>query len=110
MVGGILFKTIKSSLGYYAAFRASKDPPPFVGRFEDSAALIGIVIAAFETFAATTLNMPVLEQAPPNRRTRRPQVEQFFAAHRRGRRPNVQSQWRAHRATGERPDFGGAQP
>lgn len=55
------FKTIKGSLGYYAAFRASKDPPSFVGLFEDSAALIGIVIAAFGTFAATTLNLPVLD-------------------------------------------------
>ena len=55
------FKTIKGSLGYYAAFRASKDPPSFVGLFEDSAALIGIVIAAFGTFAATTLNMPALD-------------------------------------------------
>ena len=52
MVGGILFKTIKSPLGSYAAFRASKHPPLFVRPFEDSAALIGIVIAAFETFAA----------------------------------------------------------
>ncbi len=55
------FKTIKGSLGYYAAFRASKDPPSFVGLFEDSAALIGIVIAAFGTFASDTLNMPVLD-------------------------------------------------
>ena len=55
------FKTIKGSLGYYAAFRASKDPPSFVGLFEDSAALIGIVIAAFGTFAATALNMPALD-------------------------------------------------
>ncbi len=55
------FKTIKGSLGYYAAFRASKDPPSFVGLFEDSAALIGIVIAAFGTFASDKLNMPVLD-------------------------------------------------
>ena len=55
------FKTIKGTLGYYAAFRGSKDPPSFVGLFEDSAALIGIVIAAFGTFAATRLGMPALD-------------------------------------------------
>ena len=55
------FRTIKGTLGYYAAFRGSKDPPSFVGLFEDSAALIGIVIAAFGTFAATTLNRPALD-------------------------------------------------
>ena len=55
------FRTIKGALGYYAAFRGSKDPPSFVGLFEDSAALIGIVLAAFGTFAATTLNRPALD-------------------------------------------------
>ena len=55
------FRAIKGSLGYYEAFRASKDPPSFVGLFEDSAALIGIAIAAFGSFAATRLNMPVFD-------------------------------------------------
>lgn len=55
------FRTIKGTLGYYAAFRGSKDPPSFVGLFEDSAALIGIVIAAFGTFAATSLDRPALD-------------------------------------------------
>ena len=55
------FRSVKGSLGYYAAFRRSKDPPSFVGLFEDSAALIGIVIAAAGTFGATTLGMPVLD-------------------------------------------------
>lgn len=55
------FKAMKGTLGYYAAFRGSKDPPSFVGLFEDSAALIGIVIAAFGTFAATRLGMPVFD-------------------------------------------------
>src|SRR5450830_1700693 len=54
------FRDIKGSLGYYQAFRVSKDPPSFVGLFEDSAALIGIVLAMFGTFAATSLDMPVL--------------------------------------------------
>ncbi len=55
------FKAMKGDLGYYAAFRLSKDPPSFVGLFEDSAALIGILIAAAGTFAATTLGIPALD-------------------------------------------------
>jgi cation diffusion facilitator family transporter len=55
------FKAIKGTQGYYAAFRSSKDPPAFVGLFEDSAALIGILIAAAGTFAAGWLDMPVLD-------------------------------------------------
>lgn len=55
------FRRIKGPMGYYEAFRASKDPPSFVGLFEDSAALIGIVIAALGLFAAVRLDMPVLD-------------------------------------------------
>jgi cation diffusion facilitator family transporter len=55
------FKSIKGQLGYYEAFRKSKDPPSFVGLFEDSAALIGIVIAALGIFAATRLGIPALD-------------------------------------------------
>ncbi|MEP7296119.1 MAG: cation diffusion facilitator family transporter [Burkholderiales bacterium] len=55
------FRAVKGALGYYAAFRASKDPPSFVGLFEDSAALIGIAIAAFGSFAATELGMPAFD-------------------------------------------------
>jgi cation diffusion facilitator family transporter len=55
------FKTVKGSLGYYEAFRRSKDSASFMGLFEDSAALIGILIAAFGTFAATSLNAPAFD-------------------------------------------------
>ncbi|MEO6279783.1 cation diffusion facilitator family transporter [Roseateles sp.] len=55
------FKIMKGQQGYYEAFRTSKDPPSFVGLFEDSAALIGIVIAAFGTFASTRLGLPALD-------------------------------------------------
>ncbi len=55
------FKAAKGSLGYYEAFRRSKDPPSFMVLFEDSAALLSITIATLGTFAATTLDMPVFD-------------------------------------------------
>jgi cation diffusion facilitator family transporter len=55
------FRTVKGALGYYDAFRRSKDPTSFMGLFEDSAALIGIVIAALGTFASTHLDAPVFD-------------------------------------------------
>jgi cation diffusion facilitator family transporter len=55
------FKAIKGKQSYYAAFRSSKDPPAFVGLFEDTAAMIGILIAAIGTVAASRLGMPVLD-------------------------------------------------
>jgi divalent metal cation (Fe/Co/Zn/Cd) transporter len=55
------FVAAKGPLGFYEAFRKSKDPPTFIVLFEDSAALLGIVIAALGTFAATSLNIPVAD-------------------------------------------------
>lgn len=55
------FRAAKGELGYYQAFRRSKDPPAFMVLFEDSAALLGILIAAFGTFAASSLGQPVLD-------------------------------------------------
>jgi divalent metal cation (Fe/Co/Zn/Cd) transporter len=52
---------VKGSLGYYEAFRQSKDPTSFMGLFEDSAALIGILIAALGTFASTYLDAPAFD-------------------------------------------------
>jgi cation diffusion facilitator family transporter len=46
------FRRVKGDLGYYEAFRRSKDPPLFMVLFEDSAALIGIAIAAAGTVLA----------------------------------------------------------
>jgi len=46
------FQKAKGNLGWYQAFVKSKDPPLFMVVFEDSAALIGIVIAAAGTVAA----------------------------------------------------------
>jgi cation diffusion facilitator family transporter len=45
--------------GYYEAFLRSKDPPAYMVLFEDSAALIGIVIAALAIGAAVLLRQPV---------------------------------------------------
>lgn len=55
------FKAAKGELGFYDAFRRSKDPPSFMVLFEDSAALVGIVIAALGTFIATTFDAPVFD-------------------------------------------------
>jgi cation diffusion facilitator family transporter len=55
------FRAAKGDLGYFEAFRRSKDPPAFMVLFEDSAALIGIVLAAFGTFASTSLGLPVMD-------------------------------------------------
>ena len=55
------FNVVKGKLGYFEAFRQSKDPPSFMVLFEDSAALLGILIAGLGTFAATSLQMPVFD-------------------------------------------------
>lgn len=55
------FHAAKGDLGYWEAVRKSKDPPSFIVLFEDSAALIGIVIAAGGTYAADSLQMPVFD-------------------------------------------------
>ncbi len=55
------FKKIKGSLGYFEAFRRSKDPTTFTVLFEDSAALIGLFIALLGIFLAHQLDMPVLD-------------------------------------------------
>jgi divalent metal cation (Fe/Co/Zn/Cd) transporter len=55
------FKAAKGALGYYQAVRRSKDPPSFMVFFEDSAALAGILIAGFGTFAAVQLREPFFD-------------------------------------------------
>lgn len=51
----------RGALGFWKAFHRSKDPPTFMVLFEDSAALIGILIAAAGIFGASTLDMPILD-------------------------------------------------
>jgi cation diffusion facilitator family transporter len=55
------FRSTSGRLGFYEAFRKSKDPPSFMVLFEDSAALVGIALAAAGTFAATYWHMPQLD-------------------------------------------------
>jgi len=55
------FREAKGALGYYEAFRRSKDPASFMVLFEDSAALAGILIAGLGTFAAVQLHQPVID-------------------------------------------------
>jgi cation diffusion facilitator family transporter len=47
--------------GYWDAIHRSKDPASFMVLFEDSAALIGIVIAALGTYLSKTWGMPILD-------------------------------------------------
>jgi cation diffusion facilitator family transporter len=55
------FKAAKGSSGFVEGFRRSKDPASFMVLFEDSAALIGILIAAAGTFASSSLDAPVYD-------------------------------------------------
>lgn len=61
VVGWRAFAKARGSLGFWKAFRQSKDPPAFMVLFEDSAALIGIAIAMIGIAAAEKLQMPVLD-------------------------------------------------
>ena len=55
------FARAKGRIGFFKAFHLSKDPPAFMTLFEDSVALLGILVAAAGTFAATTLNLPIAD-------------------------------------------------
>ncbi len=55
------FEAARGDLGFYAAFRASKDPPSFMVLFENTAALAGLVAAAVGTFSAVMFHQPMLD-------------------------------------------------
>lgn len=52
------FRAAKGHLRYFEAFRSSKDPASFMVLFEDSAAIVGILIAALGTILAVRLHQP----------------------------------------------------
>jgi cation diffusion facilitator family transporter len=55
------FSKVKGNLGWWQAFVRSKDPPLFMVVFEDTAALIGIAIAAAGTVLAAHFDMPLAD-------------------------------------------------
>lgn len=55
------FARARGELGFWKAFRQSKDPPSFMVLFEDSAALIGIVFAGAGIAAAQVLTIPIFD-------------------------------------------------
>ena len=57
------FGRAKGSLGFFTAFRLSKDPPSFMTLFEDSVALLGILIATAATYLAIAWGCPEIDGA-----------------------------------------------
>jgi cation diffusion facilitator family transporter len=54
-------KKLKGSRGFIEGFEKSKDPPSFLVLLEDSAALLGIAIAALATFGVTHFHLEILD-------------------------------------------------
>jgi cation diffusion facilitator family transporter len=59
--GWSAFQRVRGDKAIFAAVHASKDPTSFMVLFEDSAALIGIVIATIATALSTTLEKPWID-------------------------------------------------
>ena len=55
------FRRTKGRLGYLEAVRRSKDPTVFTVLFEDSAAMLGLIVALVGIFLAQVLDMPALD-------------------------------------------------
>lgn len=55
------FRKRKGRLGYFEAFRMSKDPSTFTVLLEDSAALLGLLLALAGLVGAQWLELPVLD-------------------------------------------------
>src|SRR5262245_49929544 len=61
LVGLRAFRATKGDQGYLEAFRTSRDPTTFTVLFEDTAALLGLVIAAAGIAAAQLWDAPQLD-------------------------------------------------
>ena len=57
------FRASKGEMGLLEAIHRSKDPPSFMVLLEDSAALLGIAVAALGTFLSVSLHQPALDGA-----------------------------------------------
>ncbi|MAG01044.1 MAG: cation diffusion facilitator family transporter [Arenicellales bacterium] len=57
------FNRTRGAISYFAAFRQSKDPTVFTVLFEDSAAMLGLVIAAIGLGLGALLDIPELDGA-----------------------------------------------
>lgn len=55
------FRREKGNQGYFEAFRTSKDPSVFTVLFEDTAAILGLLIALAGLLAAQLLDQPLLD-------------------------------------------------
>ena len=55
------FKGKKGDADFITAIRVSKDPPSFMVVFEDSAALVGLLIALAGTYLSIRLDLPILD-------------------------------------------------
>ena len=55
------FRKSCGDIGFLEAVRRSKDPPTFIVLFEDSAALLGLLIALAGIFATQYFNAPVID-------------------------------------------------
>ncbi len=55
------FNKSRGSIGFFQAVRRSKDPATFTVVFEDSAAMLGLVIAFVGLLLSEWLNLPVLD-------------------------------------------------
>jgi cation diffusion facilitator family transporter len=61
--GWSAFQRVRGDKALFAAVHASKDPPSFMVLFEDSAALVGLAIAAVATALSIHLGLPWIDGA-----------------------------------------------